>query len=262
MKLPLVVTLVPLAAALVMQLPFSASAGDTLVQVSTIDALVQGIFDGGVTFGELGKAGDFGIGTLDDLDGEMLALDGKFYQIASDGKVREIPPKVETPFAAMTFFKSDKTLALGATESLEALQKRLDAEIPSENLFYAVKVTGTFPVMTVRSVPKQSPPYPTLTEAAKKQSLFKLENVRGTLVGFRCPSWVKGINVPGYHFHFISDDRQHGGHVLDCTLAEGEAGIDTLENFRMLLPQDAAFLKADLTKHDEKALEAVEKLKK
>ncbi|WAC18290.1 acetolactate decarboxylase [Luteolibacter sp. SL250] len=262
MKLPLCTTLAAFSIIAAVHFTGSLKAGDTLVQVSTIDALVQGIFDGGVSFGELGKAGDFGIGTLDDLDGEMLALDGKFYQIASDGKVREIPATVETPFAAMTFFKSDKTLALGATESLEALQKRLDAEIPSENLFYAVKVTGSFPMIKVRSVPKQSPPYPTLTEAAKKQSLFTLENVRGTLVGFRCPSWVKGINVPGYHFHFLSDDRQHGGHVLDCTFTEGEAGIDTLENFRMLLPQDAAFLKADLTKHDEKALEAVEKLRK
>ncbi len=262
MKLPLCTTLAAFTLITAVHFTGPLKAGDTLVQVSTIDALVQGIFDGGVSFGELGKAGDFGIGTLDDLDGEMLALDGKFYQIDSAGKVREIPPTTETPFAAMTFFKSEKTLALAATESLEALQKRLDAEIPSENLFYAVKVTGTFPVMKVRSVPKQKPPYPTLTEAAKKQSLFTLENVRGTLVGFRCPSWVKGINVPGYHFHFLSDDHQHGGHVLDCTLTGGEAGIDTLENFRMLLPQDAAFLKADLTKHDEKALEAVEKLRK
>jgi acetolactate decarboxylase len=238
-----------------------AHAGDTLVQISTIDALIQGIFDGGVSFAELKKLGDFGIGTLDNLDGEMLALDGKFYQIASDGVVREIPDQIETPFSAVTFFKSDKTVALEKLESFEALQKRLDAETPSGNLFYAVRVTGTFPIMNLRSVTRQNPPFPTLTEAVKHQSIFKLANVRGTLIGFRCPPYVKGINVPGYHFHFLSEDRKQGGHVLECALTDGEAGIDTLENFKMLLPQDPAFLKADFSTHDPAALEAVEKLK-
>ncbi|MBX3739854.1 MAG: acetolactate decarboxylase [Akkermansiaceae bacterium] len=262
MKLPLFTTLAALTAATTIHLTGPARAGDTLVQVSTIDALIQGIFDGGVSFGDLRKSGDFGIGTLDNLDGEMLALDGKFFQIASDGVVREIPDKVETPFSAVTFFQSDKTVALGKMESLDALQKRLDEETPSVNLFYAMKVTGTFPRMNLRSVPRQNPPFPTLTEVVKHQSIFKLENVRGTLVGFRCPPYVKGINVPGYHFHFISEDRKQGGHVLDCALADGEAGIDILENFKMLLPGDREFLKADFTKHDEAALEAVEKLKK
>ena len=248
-----------LAAAFSSQSLQHADAGDTLVQVSTIDALVKGIFDGGVNFGELRKLGDFGIGTLDNLDGEMLALDGKFYQITSDGVVHEVPDQKETPFSAMTFFKSDKTIPLQAADSLAGLQKQLDAATSSGNLFYAVKVTGTFPVMNLRSVPRQNPPFVTLPEAVKHQSVFKLENVRGTLVGFRCPDYVKGINVPGYHFHFISEDRKQGGHVLECTLASGEAGLDTLENFKMLLPQDEAFLKADFTTHDEAALEAVEK---
>lgn len=261
MRLPLFTTLAAFASVTAIHLTGPARAGDTLVQVSTIDALIQGLFDGGVSFGELKKSGDFGIGTLDNLDGEMLALDGKYFQIASDGVVREIPDSVETPFSAVTFFRSDKTVTVGKMESLEALQKRLDAETPSGNLFYAIKATGTFPVMNLRSVPKQNPPFPTLTEAVKHQSIFKLENVRGTLVGFRCPVYVKGINVPGYHFHFLSEDRKQGGHVLDCTLTEGEAGIDILENFKMLLPRDAGFLKADFTTHDAAALEAVEKLK-
>lgn len=239
----------------------SAKAGDTLVQVSTIDALIQGLFDGEVSFGKLKTLGDFGIGTLDNLDGEMLALDGRFFQIASDGVVREIPDQIETPFSAVTFFNSDKTLALGKTESLEALQRRLDEALPSTNLFHAIRVTGTFPTISLRSVPRQDPPFVTLPEAVKHQSIFKLENVRGTLVGFRCPAYVKGINVPGYHFHFISEDRKQGGHLLDCTLAEGAAAIDTLENFKMLLPGDPGFLKADFTTHDAKALESVEKLK-
>jgi len=237
-------------------------AGDTLVQVSTIDALMKGIFDGKITFGELKKKGDFGIGTLDNLDGEMLALDGKFYQIDSKGTVKSIPDEAETPFAAMVFFEGEKNVKLAGVESLAKLQEKLDAEIPSTNLFHAVKLTGTFPVMNLRSVPRQEPPFRTLPEVAKEQSLFNLKDVKGTLVGFRCPEYVKGINVPGYHFHFLSEDGKQGGHVLDCALGRGSAAIDTLENFTMFLPRERNFMEADFSKHDEKGLEAVEQIKK
>lgn len=237
-------------------------AGDTLVQVSTIDALMKGIFDGKVTFGELKKKGDFGIGTLDNLDGEMLALDGKFYQIDSKGTVKPIPDEAETPFAAMVFFEGEKSVEMKDVESLAKLQEKLDAEVPSPNLFHAVKVTGKFSSLNLRSVPRQEPPFRTLPEVAKEQSLFNLKDVKGTLVGFRCPEYVKGINVPGYHFHFLSEDGKQGGHVLDCSLEKGEAILDTLENFTMFLPREQEFMKADFSKHDEKGLEAVEQIRK
>ena len=237
-----------------------ALAGDTLVQVSTIDALVQGIYDGGVTIDELKKSGDFGIGTLDDLDGEMLAMDGIFYQITSDGKVHIVPDKAETPFSAVSFFKPDLEIVLSPTSSLAALQSQLDQKLPSTNLFYAFRITGVFSSISLRSVPKQAPPYPALTEVVKHQARFDLKNCSGTLIGFRCPTFVKGVNVPGYHFHFISDDRKSGGHLLECALESGTAQIDTLENFKILLPRDPAFLKADFTHHDEQSVEAVEKL--
>jgi len=253
--------LLTLAAAFIF-LPISpARAGDMLVQVSTIDALIKGIFDGGVSIGELKKSGDSGIGTLDNLDGEMIAIDGKFYQINSKGNVIEIDDKIETPFSAITFFESEKSVKLSKIDSLTGLQQQLDAQTGSENHFYAVRIDGTFSMMSLRSVPRQEEPFPSLTEVVKHQSLFKLENVKGSLIGFRCPPFVKGINVPGYHFHFISDDRKQGGHVLDCALTEGDAGLDTLENFKVLLPSDQEFLKADFSTHDAAAIESVEKIK-
>ncbi len=239
--------------------PMAVTAGDTLVQVSTIDALMKGIYDGAVTIGALKTHGDFGIGTLDELDGEMLALDGEFFQFTSEGVVRQIHDSVETPFSAVTFFKREKSAVLGKTDSLAALKTRLDAETGSENLFYAIRIQGEFSMMSFRSVSKQQLPYVALTEAVKTQSIFKRENVRGTLVGFRCPPFVKGINVPGYHFHFISEDRKSGGHVIDCALTAATAEWDVLESLKLLLPHDEKFLKADFNTHDEKALEAVEK---
>ena len=237
-------------------------AGDTLVQVSTIDALIKGIYDGGVSFGDLKKVGDFGIGTLDDLNGEMLALDGEFLQVTSDGKVHPIADNVETPFAAVTFFKEDKGFQMEPSKTVAELQAAVDAKAGSQNLFYAVKITGTFATMSLRSVPKQKQPYPPLPEVVKEQARFDLKEVKGTLVGFRCPPFVKGVNVPGYHFHFISEDKQTGGHVLECALTSGTASVDVLENLKLLLPGDKAFLDADFSTHDEKSVEAVEKLKK
>ncbi|NLO29340.1 MAG: alpha-acetolactate decarboxylase, partial [Methanosarcina mazei] len=63
----------------------SNNASDVLYQVSTIDALLLGVYDGVLPVSDLKTHGDFGIGTFDGLEGEMLALDGNYYQIKTDG---------------------------------------------------------------------------------------------------------------------------------------------------------------------------------
>ena len=243
-------------------LSLRAFAGDTLTQASTIDALIKGIYDGTTTFSELKKHGDFGIGTIDHLDGEVLALDGIFYQITSDGKVHQIPGTATTPLAIVTWFEADQTKPVGEAGTLAALEEWLDGQMGSVNYFYAVKIKGTFADIKVRSVPRQNPPYATLPEVVKTQAVFELKNVKGTLVGFRCPPYVKGINVPGYHFHFLTDDKQAGGHVLDCTITSGEAAWDVLDKLEMILPGTDAFQKADFSQHDAQAVKTVEKADK
>lgn len=52
------------------------SSDDILYQVSTINALLEGIYDGDTSYGELKQHGDFGIGTFSGLDGGMIELDG------------------------------------------------------------------------------------------------------------------------------------------------------------------------------------------
>ena len=59
---------------------------EVLVQTSTIDALLDGVYDGELTYAELSRYGDFGIGTFEGLDGEMIAFDGAIWQVKSDGK--------------------------------------------------------------------------------------------------------------------------------------------------------------------------------
>lgn len=240
----------------------TAHAGETLVQVSTIDALIKGLYQGALDIGTLKQHGNFGIGTLDQLDGEMVALDGKVFQASSDGKVRQVPDTATTPFAAVTDFHPDAEFQLGPVANIAELAEQLDKRLPNTNQFFAIRLTGTFKMLSLRSVAKQAPPFAPLTEVVKSQAQFHFEDVRGTLVGFRCPAFAKGLNVTGYHFHFLSEDRTRGGHLLDCQFTTTNAAIDTLPNIKVLLPNTPEFLKADFAEHDPQAVEAVEKARR
>ena len=232
---------------------------ENIYQVSTIDALLGGIYDGVASFGQLKNHGDFGIGTLDALDGEMIALDGSFYQIKSNGVASPIANEVTTPFAAVTFFDRDKTIDINDEMSFSDITALLDSSLGSANLFYAIRIDGTFSLVKTRSVPRQSKPYPKLVDVVKQQPVFELNDVKGSIVGFRCPPFVKGINIPGYHFHFIDSNRTRGGHVLDCRLITGKVYVDVTPAFYMSLPAREDFLQMELGKDLSKDREKVEK---
>lgn len=232
---------------------------DVLYQVSTIDALLQGVYDGVLPVSELETHGDFGIGTFDSLEGEMLALDGNYFQIKTDGIAYPVSGKTTTPFATVTYFESDENFRLDEPANLTELEAFLDLNMPSENLFYAVRVDGNFSYVKARSVPKQEKPYPKLADAVSTQSVFEFKNISGTLVGFKTPEYVKGVNVPGYHLHFITADRSAGGHVLDLEIENGEASFDITREFLMELPASGDFYNVELGQDLKEDMEKVEK---
>ncbi len=237
----------------------SNNASDVLYQVSTIDALLLGVYDGVLPVSDLKTHGDFGIGTFDGLEGEMLALDGNYYQIKTDGIAYPVSGEITTPFATVTYFEADETFRLEKSANLSELEDFLDLNLPSENLFYAVKVDGNFSYVKARSVPRQEKPYLQLADAVSSQSVFEFENVSGTLVGFRTPEYVKGVNVPGYHLHFITENRSAGGHVLDLEMEKGDAALDITSIFLMELPASGDFYNAELGQNLQEDLEKVEK---
>ncbi len=231
---------------------------DTLFQTSTIDALLQGVYDGSMTFDELATHGDLGIGCGDRLDGELVGVDGEWYLVRTDGRAYPVAGTATTPFAAATFFDPDMTVTIDEPMNLTALEGYLETELPSENLFYAIRMDGTFPRVVTRSVPIQEKPYPRLADVVANQTVFTFENVTGTAVGFWTPALAEGINVPGYHLHFITSDRAAGGHLLDMTVAEGSVQIDTTTNFTMALPLGGDFWTVDLSGDLSDDLERVE----
>jgi acetolactate decarboxylase len=231
----------------------------TLFQTSTIDALLDGNYDGDVSFAELEERGDFGLGTLDALDGEMIALDGVFYQIRADGKAYPVDGHTKTPFAVVTLFEPETTRSLDAATDLSDLCARIDGLTKNNSTCCAVRVDGHFQYVKTRSVPRQRKPYPPLVDVVKNQPVFELYDVRGSLVGFRFPDYAQGLNVAGYHFHFITADRSSGGHVLECRLTEGELQIDREADLRVELPPAVSLPVPDQTASKRETLDRIEK---
>ena len=215
-----------------------------LYQTSLMSALMAGIYEGEATYGQLREYGDFGVGTFNDLDGEMVGFDGTFYQLRSDGSVRPVTDDQKTPFAVVTFFQPEQELdvvqPMTKDELIEAIERATDA-----NLFSAVRVTGIFDEVRTRTVQRQARPFPPLTEAAKHQAEKVFTNVGGTLAGFRSPTYAQGIGVAGFHLHFLRQDKQAGGHALDYRIRAGKVQTCTVHDLRVELPTSAEFLKTN-----------------
>lgn len=217
---------------------------EAVYQVALLQSLAQGYFDGTVSVGELKQFGDTGIGTFDGLDGEMIVLDGTVYRAAADGTVNAVEDDMTVPFANITFFEEDGSIAIENATDIQVLMGYLNEVVAAngKNLFYMVKVTGTFSDILVRSEPKQEKPYRLLDEAlAADQVEYEYTDINGTLVGLFCPVYMKGLNSAGWHFHFVSDDLTKGGHVLQVNIASAQASYDITGNFRLFLPDNEDF---------------------
>ena len=215
-----------------------------LYQTSLVSALRSRIYEGEATYGQVRNHGDFALGTFNDLDGEMVGFDGTFYQLRSDGSARPVTADQKTPFAVVTFFQPEHKLEvlhqITKSELLAMIEKATDA-----NLFSAVRVDGIFDEVRTRTVQRLVRPFPPLTEAAKHQAVKTFANVKGTLAGFRSPTYAQGIGVAGFHLHFLRQDRQAGGHALDFWLRAGTVQICTVHDLRVELPTSPEFLKTN-----------------
>jgi acetolactate decarboxylase len=230
-----------------------------LFQASTIGALLDGGFEGDLSFAELAEHGDLGLGTLNHLDGEMIALDGEFFRADVDGRLSRIGAGERTPFAVVTRFEPtlDGRLPDEQIDHVELLA-RLDALAPAGASSCAIRLDGHFEAVRARSVPRQEPPYLSLTEVVADQHVFELAEVEGTMVGFRFPTYVEGIEVAGYHLHFASADRSRGGHVLDSRSRGLRVRIDPSNDLHVELPPRVELADPDLAAETHAAVLRVE----
>jgi acetolactate decarboxylase len=225
----------------------------TLFQVSISGALVAGIYDREVSVKSILEHGDFGLGTFANLDGEMVVLDGRVYQVQGTGRVSEAPPDAGAPFAVVTRFSPQTDVETEPVASFKDLERRCDEYRNSGNIFYAVRLDGHFSRVRTRAV---NPPQrgTRLVDAANAQSEFSFSNIDGTLIGLWSPGFSSAFSISGYHFHFLSKDRQHGGHLLDVEAGPLCLKVEALTDFHLALPESEAFLKADLSKNTAEEL--------
>jgi len=234
---------------------------DRVTQISVINALLLGQFDGTIPFSALLADGDFGLGTLDGLDGELVVLEGRGYQIKSDGAVVEVGPGDTIPFAVVTPFDEDGEFPCPPARSLAELERRIDGAVGHPNNFVAIRIDAEVASATLRSVHPQSKPYRPINARTDFQSVWKREELRGTFVGIRSPAWARGVTVPGYHWHFLAADRRSGGHVLDCDVRGGTVRFDVCGSWLVKLDESAAFNAVDLSADMRDELERIERLR-
>ena len=234
---------------------------ECIAQVALLQSLAQGYFGGTVTAGQLRTLGDTGIGTFEGLNGEMIVLDGIVYQALGSGQVVVAPDTEIIPFSNVTFFDKDISVKLSNIADKASLEKVLNQTVQENgvNSFYMIKIHTEFPSVLFRSEYGSKEPYPTLVEALKgKQTEFTEKNIKGTLVGLYCPSYMGELNSVGWHFHFISDDKKKGGHILDLSVKDGTAYLDQTDKFAMVLHKDKKFHNLNLAKDMKEDIRSAE----
>lgn len=233
-------------------------AENTVYLSAPVNALVNGLYEENVHFSEVRKHGDFGLGTFDDLDGEMVLLDGQIFQIASDGQVTQVSDETKTPFATVTFFNPTIHDEICGELSHHEFEERVMRLLPSSNLFYAIRIEGKFSHIQARSVPKQAN-YHSFADVAHQQTLFEFHHPVGTVAGFYTPTFMSSLSVPGLHLHFLSQDHQHGGHVLQCKPSHAQIHIQVIHKLELSLPLTVDYLKGNFSRDVDQDLKLVEK---
>ncbi len=201
--------------------------------------------------------GNFGLGTFDSLDGEGIMLAGEVWQAKSDGALIKVEDNILAPFWVMTNFSPDITKLLDKVSSWDDLCTQINTVKKSENIFFSIHISGVFESIDYRVACKTSPGTDLVT-ATQNQAMFHLEHCAGDLIGFWSPHYAKTLNIPGYHLHFLSKDKQHGGHVLDISGENLKMELSEQTNLKVALPESAAFLQADLSADPTEALDKAE----
>lgn len=226
-----------------------AQHSDAIHYTSLNTAIYLGQYDGSQSAADLKKFGDFGVGSEERLASELIMLDGKMYSIPSSGKVTVMKPQAKIPFAAVKFFKTEKTIKIKKTLTLEAFEILLDS-LAGRNSFAAIKVTAEFSSVTFRSYYEQQKPYQEISKA--QEAFFTHSNFNGILVGYHTPKSASVLNSPTYHFHVIDQNKTTGGHLTACVIEEAVIEIDYATQLIVDLPSPGKLEHIDLNQEVKK----------
>ncbi len=218
----------------------SNNNGETLFQLSSYQAFSKGEFEGTTTLSSLKQFGNFGIGAVNSLDGELILVDDTFYQVKLDGSAYPANSEQKSPFAMLTFFEPDQFVVTNEAMGFHHLKKYLDNLVQSKKNFQAIRIDGTFKYIKTLNFEKQKKPYASLAKILADQTTLEFHNIKGTIVGFMVPQGLNNMSPAGYNLYFITKDRKAGGRLVNCTLEDISIAIDQTPEFNLNLAKEAA----------------------
>lgn len=216
---------------------------NTIYQISLLQALVKGYYDGVISVGELRKNADTAIGTFLGANGEMIMVDHNMYRANIDGKIELVSDNELIPFSNATTFSVDKIINITAKDITD-LKKQLNEykNKNHKNEFIVIRIDGLFSSITYRSIPKQNKPYKPLDYVVEhEQKVYAKNNIKGTIIGFCFPAYLSNINTVDYHMHFIDELKTCGGHVLDLSFKDISIKVSIKNELKLILPKEEDF---------------------
>lgn len=222
--------------------------------------LMGGLYDGSYPYRLLKQHGNFGLGAPDKLDGELVVFQGKVYQTQHTGKTFVVDDQQQTPFAMVNFFQPDERVVLHSVMNKEALFRYLDSALTNVNGLYAIHISGNFSYIKTRAFPPvQAHDHTPLASMLPLQHFFEFNNAKGDLIGYRLPAFMDNTNISGYHFHFLSAQKDAGGHIIDLKTDSITIEIDQLDSYTIHVPSTSDFEQFDFKKNRAEDIKSVER---
>jgi len=214
----------------------------TFFQAGLIIGIQQGVYEGDVDFKRLEQHGDTGLGTLNGVDGEMIAIDNDFYHIDSAGAIKKIDPVTLTPFSIVTKFNPTLSFMIAKITSLDELTILLDTHIPTPNIFYMMRIDAELDWIKIDGENcKMRPAKPLIPRSSE------FTHLAGSLIVTRCPDYSAAFTIPGYHYHFIDSTKTRGGHVADLKIKTASVKMTFMRRFSMVLFNNKSFNSMELS---------------
>jgi acetolactate decarboxylase len=236
---------------------------DILYSAGYASAFIGGLYDGYFPYNAVTEHGDFGLGAIDKMDGELTMLNGKIYQTRFTGKTQLLNKTAKIPYAVVCHFHAQKVFSLNTNLDKKTLFSYLDSLITDQNGLYAIHIRGNFNYVKTRAFPPvTTKPYKPLADLLDQQHFFEFNNIKGDLIGYRLPAYMEGPHISGYHFHFLTDNKDGGGHIIELKIDKVTIEVDKLTSFTVDLPQTSDFMKFDLRKDRKEEIKSVENGKK
>lgn len=232
-----------------------------IYQTGTINSLLEAVYAGDINMNALLKHGDFGLGALNDIDGELIVYNGICYRADAHGNLHKLTHTNYTPFAMVNKFEPEHTFYINNL-NFEELETQIAKYFPSLNLIYAIKISGSFKHLDLRSEYCTCRPYKRLTEILPSlQTTFERDNINGVMIGVWFPEYLSQLNVPGFHFHFLDDKLTTGGHVFGVDLIDAKVELQILYGLQVELIQNDDFYNAELNRQNKAEVAQVEQVR-